>query len=96
MKIKIYKKIFSLKWYFFKEIELECKGEGTEQNPIIIEPTLDLPQDFDVRNNHLYINIINCKCHYISINNCKNITIEDCTFDSLIIDKVKILKLQIT
>jgi len=100
MKIRIYKKNFMLKSFYFKEIELECKGAGTEEDPAIIDPSIaSLPKDFYIRNNSYYIHIINCKNHLVSLKNCMNITIEDCNVEICILDKclnIKIINNTIT
>ncbi|MFW9873739.1 MAG: hypothetical protein ACFFG0_11595 [Candidatus Thorarchaeota archaeon] len=33
----------------FEEFELECKGTGVEGNPIIIDSSTDVPNDFELK-----------------------------------------------
>ena len=50
MEFKIYKKIVSRegKSVRYDEIILECEGSGKEEDPIIIEPSDNLPDGFHI------------------------------------------------
>lgn len=52
MKIIVYKDYFKKEWKK-KEIELEFKGSGTEEDPIVIESSENLPRSFEIfESNH--------------------------------------------
>ncbi|MFW9879445.1 MAG: hypothetical protein ACFFG0_40730 [Candidatus Thorarchaeota archaeon] len=78
MKIKIYREVYLLRSSIFREIEIECKGNGTKKDPAILEPSEDLPDDFHINKSDIYLHVKNCDNHLISVNTCKNITIEGC------------------
>jgi len=69
-------------------IELECKGIGTEENPIIIEPSIKIPQIFFLKGSdiHILIKNFNSNKNKISINSCKNVNFEDCVLKSCILN----------
>ncbi|MFW9873738.1 MAG: hypothetical protein ACFFG0_11590, partial [Candidatus Thorarchaeota archaeon] len=69
-------------------IELECKGTGTEENPIIIEPSDKIPQGFFLKDSNLHILIrnFNSNKYGISIIYCKNVNFEDCLLSSCILN----------
>lgn len=36
-------------------IELECKGNGTKEHPLIIDASVDLPQSFEINESEAFI-----------------------------------------
>ena len=60
-----------------RTIELDCEGDGTKDNPIIIEPSEQLPNIFIIHRSNLYVKIRNCE-NSILLNEVQNITIENC------------------
>ena len=74
--------------YFEKDInmfaeKLDWKGTGTENDPIIIPNSEGLPQKFSISIANLYIKILDCKFEHIILYNCRNILIENCSFNIL-------------
>ncbi|MFW9872715.1 MAG: hypothetical protein ACFFG0_06390 [Candidatus Thorarchaeota archaeon] len=86
MKIKISErdKFFILS---YRASWLECKGSGTEDDPVIIEPSADLPKDFIIRNSNLYIHIKNCTIPHLTLEKCKNVMVEGCTLSICVLHK---------
>lgn len=60
-----------------RTIELDCEGDGTKDNPIIIEPSGQLPNIFIIHRSNLYVKIRNCE-NSILLLEVQNITIENC------------------
>jgi hypothetical protein len=78
MKITIYqKRVFpnALTW---SGIEIECDGSGTNDDPLIIEPSEFLPKVIYLRHNNLFIHLRNLEKRYISLYSCQNITLTNC------------------
>lgn len=78
MKYLIFKKKVTFNFIYFKEIEIECKGEGTKADPVIIEPSELIPNDFYVRNSDLFTHIKNFNNFAISLSSCQNVTVKNC------------------
>jgi len=70
----------------YEKKEVECKGSGTETDPVIIEPSEDLPkyqlllEDYDI-----FITIQNCYLERIYLDSCQNVRIENCNVWSITI-----------
>ena len=67
-----------------RTIELDCEGDGTKDNPIIIEPSEQLPNLFMIHRSNLYVKIRNCE-NSIHLNVVQNITIENCNSRSILV-----------
>ncbi|MBA7535403.1 hypothetical protein ES705_27656 [subsurface metagenome] len=65
----------ALSW---SEIVTDCKGTGTKEDPVIIEPSEDLPRVIYLRNYNVHIHIRNLKKRFISLSFCSNIILKDC------------------
>jgi hypothetical protein len=63
--------------------KLNWKGNGSEGDPIIISSSEGIPKKFAIISSTLYIKIVNCTLDYIIISECKNITLEMCSFQTL-------------
>lgn len=64
-------------------LEIECKGEGTKENPIIIEPSDKIPKKFIVRVSKYHLVLKGFTSRYIFLEQCKNIVIEDTELNCL-------------
>ena len=60
-----------------RSLELDCEGDGTKDNPIIIEPSEHLPMAFHIFRSKLHVKIQNCETS-INLNSAQNITIKNC------------------
>ncbi|MFX1488508.1 MAG: hypothetical protein ACFFBI_05130 [Promethearchaeota archaeon] len=80
MKIPIY--VLKTIGYYIDYIEksLECKGKGTEEDPVIIEPSEDLPKSFKIKNSNLFIIVRDCTLRALNFDSCKNVKLENCEF----------------
>jgi hypothetical protein len=67
-----------------RSLEIECEGDGTKDNPIIIEPSELLPRAFKIVRSNLYVIIRNCE-NSIILNKVQNITIESCNLRGIIV-----------
>jgi len=54
------------------------KGSGTETDPVIIEPSENLPHEFMVEESNLFIIVRNCYLGRVGFHKCQNVKIEDC------------------
>ena len=57
-------------------LEIECKGEGTKENPIIIEPLDEIPRDFSLQVSKYNLVLKGFTSRYIFLEQCQNIVIE--------------------
>jgi len=74
MKITLYKS--APKVGFKIPLEIECKGDGTEENPIILEPSKKIPRDFSLQGTKYYLILRGFVSRYIFLEQCQNIVIE--------------------
>ncbi|MFW9866510.1 MAG: right-handed parallel beta-helix repeat-containing protein [Candidatus Thorarchaeota archaeon] len=81
MKITIYK--FGSRYTPHTPITLDCEGEGTKANPIIIRPIDSIPKDFIVRGIKYNIVLKGFKSRYILVENCKNLLLVDTELNRL-------------
>jgi len=63
--------------------EIECKGEGTKENPLIIEPSDKIPKNFMVRGYKSNLVLKGFKSRYILVEDCQNTFIEDTELNRL-------------
>ena len=91
MKIVIYKDYFKKEWKK-KEIELEFKGSGTEEDPIVIESSENLPRSIEIFESTYKIimkDFTNSSGGYddeitwVSLFFSENLSIENCVMDNL-------------
>lgn len=73
----IYQKAVNEKWI----------GNGTSENPFIIESTHSLSDKSVIKNTSLYILIKNCTFKSLILKKCKNLKFEGCTFEVLALSK---------
>jgi len=64
-------------------LEIECKGEGTKENPIIIEPSDKIFKKFMVRGYKFNLVLKGFKSRYILVEDCQNTFIEDTELNRL-------------
>lgn len=62
-------------------------GNGTLDNPYIIDSTHSFADKSVIKNSSLYILIKNCTFVSFILNRCKNLTFEQCTFEFLALSK---------
>ena len=74
MKITLYKSARNVG--FRIPIEIECKGDGTEENPIILEPSEKIPRDFSLQVSKYHLVLMGFTSRYIFLEQCQNIVIE--------------------
>ena len=63
------------------------KGKGTQNEPIVIDDSIDLPLSIRFMTGDLYIHIRNVDINVLVLDNCQNIIVEDS-----ILSKIKIIK----
>jgi len=73
--------------YTEKEIKelatiLKWIGNGTENDPLIINSTEGLPQKFSISVN-FFLDIKDCSFDHIILYDCQNVSIENCSFNTL-------------
>lgn len=86
MKIEDYKKYGSERFLDIEQISSN-KGDGTLENPILIETTSSLPKHLQIRESDLYIQIKDCVLNSLILKKCQNITISKCEFHDLKLEK---------
>lgn len=105
MKFKIYKKNISSSdggtRIVYEDFALECAGSGTVEDPIIIESSKKLPDEFNilgytVDNKYPFILIRSCINKIISIEFGKNITLKDCKLTDCFIHNSSEIKIENT
>lgn len=62
-------------------------GEGTSENPFIIDSIHSFSDNSIIKNTSLHILIRNCELNLLSLKKCKNFKFEKCTFDVLGLSK---------
>jgi len=70
-----------------KAINEKWVGNGTSENPFIIENTHSLPDHSIIKSSSLHILIKNCTFKMISFKSCKNIKFEGCSFEYAALSK---------
>ncbi len=66
-----------------KSINEKWKGDGTLENPFLIESPHSFSQQSVIKDTSLHIILKNCSFTYLTLNKCKNIKFEHCTFEVL-------------
>lgn len=74
MKFLIDKINISFNTIIASEIEVECKGNGSKEDPLIIDSVHSLPEVFRIRDSHLYVNFIGCIAKQVTLMNAKHVT----------------------
>ena len=69
------------------------KGSGSEDDPIVVEPSEIFPNHFKIKESSLYIIFSRFTISYITFDNCQNITIEKGSFDNITFTKCHDMKL---
>lgn len=87
MKIKVrkvkYKNIFSGTPENYEEIEVDCKGSGSKEDPIIIDSLIDKSFNFDIVESDKYIIIKNCTLRFLCFYYSMNISVINCKLRNL-------------
>jgi len=80
----------SLKYIRYSENDIHQKaineqwiGQGTPENPLIIESTHNFSDESVIRDSSLHIIVKNCTFKYLTLNKCKNLKFERCRFEVL-------------
>ncbi|UCC19377.1 MAG: hypothetical protein JSV62_14930 [Promethearchaeota archaeon] len=88
MKIKVRKAKYSRRAdepLKFEELEIECSGSGTKEEPAIIDSISKFPEgNIEIIESDLYIIITNHNIKLLTLNYAKNIIIRNCKFNSLL------------
>jgi len=79
---------------FQKATNEKWVGNGTSENPFIIESSHSLSGKSVIKNTSLHILIRNCEFDFLSFKRCKNIKFEGCTFDVLGLSKCSEIKVK--
>lgn len=64
-------------------IDLGWKGTGTNNDPLIIDNSSELPQRIMILNSSMFINIVERQFVSMVVDTCQNITFDKCTFEIL-------------
>jgi hypothetical protein len=94
MILTIYQKKVYPNALYFSRFEIECPGAGTKEDPVIFEPFEDIPKALYLRDYDIFILIRNLDKKYISLINCRNITMTDCQLQYLDIFKCSNIKIK--
>jgi hypothetical protein len=90
MKIENVKKYGKERFLNIEQFSKE--GDGTIENPILIDPSSSFPENLQIRESDLYIQIKDCSIHTLILKNCKNVTISKCQFHDLRLEKSTIVE----
>ncbi len=71
----------------FTNALLNWHGNGTANDPYIIDSYENFPTELRIYQSTLYISIKNCNLKYFTMKKCKNIILENCAFKSLRLHK---------
>lgn len=69
-------------------------GNGTEENPFIIESTHSFLDQSTIKTSALHIIMKNCNFKTFMLNRCRNIKFEDCVFEYLALSKCSKIKIK--
>jgi len=83
MEITIYKKIYEFRYFRYETIEIDCKGEGTEKNPAIIEQTQRFPDILCIKDSKIFIQFTKCKIKTLEFSSSEHISIENSSIKSI-------------
>lgn len=74
-----------LKWTFPEggKFQIDCRGSGTLQNPIIIDNSLNLPNRVSIKDYNLHFNFKNLQLTKLYVENCKDFTFSNCEIDRI-------------
>lgn len=64
-------------------VELECRGLGTIDDPLILDPSTKFPKLFYIENSELHLRMHECNVHSIGIFNSQNISIKNSSLNSV-------------
>ena len=67
-----------------KEV-LECKGDGTEENPVMIDSSQKLPEVFSIRDSKLHVILRNFTAKQVTLFYVQNTKFEECNIRGLIL-----------
>ncbi len=85
MKFTIYRNYNFGRLLLTEDIDIECEGEGTEEDPLIIIPSEKIPTNFFLKNSKIRVILKNFNTHNISLISCLNVTIEKCKLNKFFI-----------
>jgi len=69
-------------------------SKGTQEHPIIIESSQNLPSSMKFCKSSTFIHIKNCKATKFELKRCKNLTIEKFTLNQLVLHKSSNVKIK--
>lgn len=93
MKLSSYTK-YSENDLYQKAMDEKWAGNGTYENPFIVESNYSLSDKSIIKNTSLHILIRNCEFDFLTFKRCKNIKFEGCTFDVLGLSKCSEIKIK--
>lgn len=67
----------------YEEMEMDCQGTGTKEDPLVIEYVEDRSLNLDILEFDKYLVIKNCKLRVLSFYYSKNISVIDCKLREL-------------
>jgi len=70
-----------------KKIEIDCEGIGTREDPILIDPQIDLPTNFKIFNSDLHVNIEKLDLYHIGVYRSHNISIRQSKIVALVLNR---------
>jgi hypothetical protein len=85
LKFTIYRYYAFGKLILTEDIVIECIGAGTKENPLIIESSKRIPENFFLKDSKIYLKIKNLKSNHISLLSCINVSVEDCHMNKIYI-----------
>lgn len=81
----------------FDEIEIECEGSGSKEDPAIIDSSIKFPKgNIDIVESELYIVIADHDIKLLTLRHAKNVTIKNCTFNSLLMVDCNVITIENT
>ena len=85
MKVKIRTAKYSFQGYLIKyeDLEIECDGAGTEDNPAVVDSFSDPKLNVEVVESDIFIKFKDCTLAFLNIFYCKNISISKCNLRTL-------------
>lgn len=85
MKFTIYRNYNFGRLLITEDIDIECEGKGTAEDPLIITPSEKIPTNFFLQNSKINVIIRNFNTYNISLLSCLNVTIANSKLNKLFI-----------
>ncbi|MHA1671499.1 MAG: hypothetical protein ACTSV5_13115 [Promethearchaeota archaeon] len=64
-------------------VDVDCRGSGTLDDPVIFDSSTKLPKWFWIDNSQSHLKIYECNNYSIGLFNSQNITVKNCSLNSL-------------